>query len=219
MRYKYIIPVFFTVVFLLSSCAQVGRLVNSGKPGIHKSMATQFSPDATMEANIGQPVTGKTAVNLRKKVASDMRMVQKLKGIDVSSVREGEVIRITLPASVLFEPNDSVLWGRAALTLRPLIRYADPSLYGRLVVAGYMDDTGSSAYTQRLSAVRAEAVARWFRAEGRPGVRIITYAFGSRDPLYPNISEVNRSRNRRIVLYLIPDEEMLVKARRGKFGQ
>lgn len=220
MKYRNIMAAGLAMVWLWSSCSSVERLIGNGKdklPG-HKTQASVFSPDLGMTENIGEPLSGKTAVNLRKKVASDVRMIQKLKGTYVSAVREGEVIEITLPASVLFEPNDSVLWERAASTLRPLLRYADPTLYGRVIVAGYMDDTGSPAYTQHLSAIRADVIARWFQEKGAPGLQVVTYAFGSESPLFPNVSEVNRSRNRRIVLYLVPGTEMLNKARRGKFG-
>ena len=207
-------------VWLCASCSSVERLIGNGKDKLsgRKTQTAAFSPHLGMADNIGEPLSGKVAVNLRKKVASDVKMIQKLKGIYVSTVREGEVIEITLPASILFEPNDSVLWERAALTLRPLLRYAEPTLYGRLIVVGYMDDTGSPDYTQRLSANRAAAVARWFQEKGESALQIVTYAFGSESPLFPNESEVNRNRNRRIVIYLVPGAEMLNKARRGKFG-
>lgn len=181
-----------------------------------KTVPVNLLPDATFEVNIGTPLTGKTAENVRIRVAKEVQMLQKLKGVKVSAVREGEVIRFVFPASVLFEPNDTVVWKRASLALRPLLRYMTEPDYNLMIVAGYMDDTGKPEYTQKISDARARAISRWFGGEGVKESSRMSYAFGSEHPVVENNSDYHRSQNRRIEIFLIPGTVMIEKARKGK---
>ena len=43
-------------------------------------------------------------------------------------------------------------------------------------------------------------------------------AQGSKNPLYSNTSEVNRDRNRRLEIYLVPGEELIWDAEKNKIN-
>ena len=47
---------------------------------------------------------------------------------------------------------------------------------------------------------------------------VVTYAQGSKNPLYSNTSEVNRDRNRRLEINLVPGEELIWDAEKNKIN-
>ena len=78
----------------------------------------------------------------------------------------------------------------------------------------HSDDTGSKAYTVRLTRSRVNAVYDWFDANGDVDY-IVPYALGSNDPLNANDSMEKRRKNRRLEIYIVPNDVMLEQAKRG----
>ena len=110
-------------------------------------------------------------------------------------------VRVTLDSTVLF--------GKDSATIRPggaariaeavaTIRTRDP---GRVRIVGYTDDLGSAEHGLVLSRQRATAVAAIVGRE-LPAARypLVVVGRGEADPAVPNTSEVNRRRNRRVVI-------------------
>ncbi len=64
-------------------------------------------------------------------------------------------------------------------------------------IRGYACDRGKESYNQQLSERRARAVRNYLVAQGLSPTRIRVRGLGERDPKVPNVSEENRSRNRR----------------------
>ncbi len=67
-----------------------------------------------------------------------------------------------------------------------------------VLVAGHTDSDGSNAANQRLSEARARSVARYLVDNGVNPDRITSQGFGETQPVAPNDSAYNKSRNRRI---------------------
>ncbi|BCI62157.1 putative uncharacterized protein [Tannerella sp. CAG:118] len=173
----------------------------------------------TLEGNCMVPaISAKALPQIRKTVLQEMRRLYKIKQIKVSTVRNGEVIKVVIPMSQLFQPNDTTLWNRANLMLRPFIRYTQIPDYYHILIVAHSDDTGTQAYTENLTRIRAEAVKEWLLAYGAVPEYVVTYAQGSKNPLYSNTSEVNRDRNRRLEIYLVPGEELIWDAEKNKIN-
>ncbi len=133
--------------------------------------------------------------------------------------RQGEVLVVVIPAAELFEANEDNLkpeaLNRLALFERAIV---NPEAY-RMLVWAHTDDTGDEAYSDSLSSRRAENVQSVFEEiASKNGVKSNIYytGFGSDKPLKPNDSLANRSLNRRIEVYIVPEQRTIDNARSGK---
>lgn len=134
----------------------------------------------------------------------------------VETFRNKEVLLVTIPAASLFAPNDTVLRPDAGTLLAPLKRYLkDPDMY-RVLMVMHTDNTGSEVYRDHLTEERSKAVADWFAEQGSDTTYLFPYAFGDDMPLVENNSMSNRSRNRRLEVYLVPGKKMLEQAKKGR---
>ncbi|MBO7608775.1 MAG: OmpA family protein [Muribaculaceae bacterium] len=134
---------------------------------------------------------------------------------DVELMRDDEVIVVTLPASQLFNANDTVLTSLGQTLLKPFIKYLKiPGFYKMLLVM-HSDNTGNDNYTLKLTRDRVNAVFDWFDENASVDF-VVPYALGNTDPIVDNNSMANRKRNRRLEVYLIPEEVMLQQAKKGK---
>ena len=133
---------------------------------------------------------------------------------EVELTRDNEVIIVTIPAERLFASNDTVLAATGPAALKPMLRYLKNPGFYKLLPVMHSDDTGSKAYTVRLTRSRVNAVYDWFDANGDVDY-IVPYALGSNDPLNANDSMEKRRKNRRLEIYIVPNDVMLEQAKRG----
>ena len=144
----------------------------------------------------------------------DMAVAFKKANYDVEIMRDDEVIVITIPASQLFDANDTVVNQLGEERLKPFLRVLkNPGFYKMLLVM-HSDNTGSEMYTLNLTRQRVNAVFDWFDENGSVDY-VVPYALGDTDPLVDNNSVENRKRNRRLEIYLVPEKTMLQQARKG----
>lgn len=135
-------------------------------------------------------------------------------GITVATARDGEVIVISIPAELLFEPNSPDLSDEAS---RILSQYTSlmrvPDFY-RMVLAMHHDNSGSRQYAESLTQKRVNSVYDWFATHTSP--RFISYyACGNEMPAVDNNSILNRRFNRRLEIYLVPGEAMIEQGKKG----
>ena len=136
---------------------------------------------------------------------------------DVEVMRDDEVIVVTIPASQLFDANDTVLNKLGEAQLKPFLSMlTNPGFYKMLLVM-HSDNTGSSAYTLNLTRQRVNAIFDWFEENGSVDY-VVPYALGETDPIVDNNSVENRKLNRRLEIYLVPDKVMLQQAKKGKIN-
>ena len=144
----------------------------------------------------------------------DMAVAFTRSNYDVEVMRDGEIIVITIPASQLFDPNDTVVNKVGQELLKPFLRMIkNPGFYKMLLVM-HSDNTGSSAYTLNLTRQRVNAVYDWFDENGSVEY-VVPYALGDTEPLVDNNSVENRKTNRRLEIYLVPEKTMIQQAKKG----
>lgn len=137
-------------------------------------------------------------------------------GCTVETYRNKEVLLVTIPASKLFMPNETTLHQGAGALLSPIKRYLkDPDMY-RVLMVMHTDNTGSEAYRDNITEERAEAVFDWFRDQHVNTKYLFPYAYGDEMPLVENNTMENRSRNRRLEIYLMPGRRMVEQAQKGR---
>ncbi len=131
----------------------------------------------------------------------------------VESLRDGEVIEITIPCADLFAPGSVELKSDAAELLRPFgVVVREPQKY-KMLVAVHTDDTGDDRYSDSISAARANAIddCLW-QIAGERDTNVIPYGIGKDEPRESNATRVGRAHNRRAEIFIIPDYGMLEMA-------
>lgn len=144
----------------------------------------------------------------------DMAVAFKRSNYEVEIMRDDEVIVITIPASQLFEPNDTALSTLGEAQLKPFLRMIKNPGFYKLLLVMHSDNTGSSEYTLNLSRQRVNAIFDWFDENGSVDY-VVPYALGETDPMVDNNSVENRKRNRRLEIFLVPEKTMLQQAKKG----
>jgi outer membrane protein OmpA-like peptidoglycan-associated protein len=131
---------------------------------------------------------------------------------DATVERVGEGIGLTFNAALLFKINSSELSDTARSTLEKLagvlVKYPDENI----LIEGYTDDTGSAEFNMKLSEQRAKAVASYLQTKGLPAEGFEVKWFGETEPKYPNDSEANRVKNRRVEMGLYANDKMKKEA-------
>lgn len=144
----------------------------------------------------------------------------KVNGCNIETMRNGEVIIITIPSDLLFLPNDTLLMAGSDEYLMPIRRYLkSPDMY-RVLLVMHTDDTGSDVYTDNLSLARVDAIFGWFDEHVADTTYLFPTASGASEPLpgISNNSAENRAKNRRLEVYLIPGTKMLGQAKTGRIA-
>lgn len=174
--------------------------------------------DMEFEPNIATPmVPDAEKAAVRRFMA---REAQKLKGrFTVDLTRDDEVILVTVPASTLFLPNDTLLMEGAEAVFGPLLHLMADAAEYKVVAAVHTDDTGNDLYRERLSTARLNSVYDLFldlidAGKINPDIVIIPYAMGADDPVTDNDTWRHRAENRRLELYFIPGPAMIERAHR-----
>lgn len=133
----------------------------------------------------------------------------------IETMRAGEVVIATIGTDLLFAPNDTVLRSTAPEILSPYRSLLSRGIY-KFVITCHTDDTGSASYTDHLSEARVNAIESWLSRNLPAETVIVPYALGASEPLYLNDSQSHRASNRRIEIFIVPDERLIDLAKSGK---
>ena len=159
---------------------------------------------------------GGTAGNLigKKMDQQAKELKQAVPTADVQRVNEG--IAITFESGLLFQINASDIndayMADLSSAAEVFVKYPETNI----TIHGHTDDTGSDEFNMTLSEKRAKAVADFLISKGVAANRIIEKGFGETQPKFPNDSEENRSKNRRVEIAVVANAEMQQEAKEGK---
>ena len=148
-------------------------------------------------------------------MSSNIRSVDNgVLGITVATARDGEVVVVSIPAELLFEPNKTELSDDASRVLRQYTSLMKAPDFYRMVLAMHHDNSGSQQYAESITEQRVRSVYDWFATHISP--RFISYyACGNEIPAVENNSILNRRFNRRLEIYLVPGEAMIEQGKKG----
>lgn len=132
-------------------------------------------------------------ISVKKKPKNPLVALQKKEIVIRQQIQFGVDSAVILPAStgLLTEIADVLL-------KNPRIR--------RVEVQGHTDGTGTPGHNQKLSEDRASAVVAWLTAHGVAAERLTAKGYGDSKPLVPNVTELNKQRNRR-VQFIITEQD------------
>jgi outer membrane protein OmpA-like peptidoglycan-associated protein len=117
--------------------------------------------------------------------------------------QQADRIVISMCSAALFD-FDRYDLKPAAKSVLAQIKTTIVDLYpnNKLTIEGYTDDRGTEAYNLALSLHRAEAVAAFLKEQGIDAGRMESKGLGKSHPKYPNDTEEDRARNRRVEISL-----------------
>lgn len=204
------------VTFESSAQSPIGEWIEKLFGGKDSTTIMEGHPDLaelTVDENLLIPEL--TPRQQKKVVIQQENEIKRLKqshaNMRITTLRNDEVIHITIPASQLFAPNSTELLTTADGILRSLLPCLRTPDYYHMLLVMHSDNTGNEEYCYALTTERVYAVYDWLEQNGGCIDYVVPYAAGSFEPLKPNNSIEGRAQNRRLEIYLIPAEAMIEK--------
>ncbi|MFO7733172.1 MAG: OmpA family protein, partial [Candidatus Aminicenantes bacterium] len=148
----------------------------------------------------------------RDEIAADREAIKKerdelagmLKGALSTVAETTETARgvIVSLSGILFDIGKATLMPASQVSVAKLAGILTVFPNMNLSIEGYTDSTGSSETNMRLSSDRARAVYEFLLGQGVAASRMKYQGFGPENPVAPNDTEANRSKNRRVEVVL-----------------
>jgi outer membrane protein OmpA-like peptidoglycan-associated protein/tetratricopeptide (TPR) repeat protein len=113
-------------------------------------------------------------------------------------LKKSETGAVTTLNNIFFETDSYALLDRSITELEKVVEYLNTYPGLKIEISGHTDDVGTARYNQQLSLKRAEAVFTYLTEQGLADDRLSYKGYGQEQPAFPNNSDDNRSKNRRI---------------------
>lgn len=207
--------VFFILLFTMSTLDDVRfrESFYSVRHALGDAMGGTMGADRVPAEDIGvfidQAMMHRQVVENQRRIFSDFRTFQNTKGLEgiIGAVFDEGTITLQVPGDVLFGLGQVSLTAEGQAVIAELkdffIRYHDQTIN----IRGFTDDIppregGRFKDNWEISALRAVNVLRYLINLGIEPTRLTSTGLADMYPLYPNTSDENRSRNRRVEFIL-----------------
>ena len=159
---------------------------------------------------------GGVAGNLigKKMDAQAKELKQAIPTAQVARVNEG--INVTFESGLMFNINSAEISDSYKKDLSGAAEVFNKYPETNIIIEGHTDDTGTDEVNMALSEKRAIAVKDFLVSKGVSAERLTSQWYGETQPRYPNDSEANRQKNRRVELAVVANEKMKEDAKDGK---
>ena len=128
---------------------------------------------------------------------------------DIIVTKTNNYVKITFREAMMFPTNSSKLTASAKYKVKKMIAVLRGYPTTIIQVVGHTDNRGTHAYNQSLSEKRAHSVAMLIKNSGIEN-RVYQKGCSFDKPVVPNSSEKNMALNRRVEIFLYPDESFVV---------
>ena len=142
------------------------------------------------------------------------RIEEEIPGAEVERVGEGINVTFDETSGVYFATDSYNVEGQSREALMSLANILKEYPKTNILVEGHTDSTGSDAYNLTLSKNRAQAVTNFLVNQGISKGRVDTKWYGESQPKYDNSTVEGRSKNRRVELAIVANEELKEEAER-----
>ena len=126
-------------------------------------------------------------------------------GDSVGIINTGSQLIVSLPEDITFATNSAVVKSSLIGDLNTLAASMNAYPNTTIEVVGHTDNTGTAAYNQALSEQRARAV-RGILINTVNANRVVAYGVGETRPIESNASAAGRQANRRVEIYITPNQ-------------
>lgn len=111
--------------------------------------------------------------------------------------------KVTFAADAYFDFDKSVLKPEAVAKLTDLVSKTKAVNLEVIIAVGHTDSVGTSAYNQKLSVARANAVKTFLVKQGIERNRVYTEGKGELNPVADNKTSQGRAKNRRVEVEVV----------------
>lgn len=171
---------------------------------------------AAWGAGIGAVVGGAAGAIIGNKMDKQKKELEQINGAQVEAINDGQAIKVTFESGILFATNSSTLNSASQSALSQFAQSLINTPDTDVEIQGHTDSTGSDAINNPLSEKRAQSVYNFLQTKGVSGRRMTAVGYGSSDPVADNGTVAGRAQNRRVEVYIIPNEKMLRDAEQGR---
>jgi outer membrane protein OmpA-like peptidoglycan-associated protein len=193
------------------SKSQKGAMIGAGAGGAVGAGVGKAAGNTALGAIIGAAVGGVTGGIIGKQMDKQAEEIEQIPGAEVTRVGEG--INVTFDSGVLFSLDSDELNEDSKTKLKELSAILNkyPDTY--ILVEGHTDATGTNSHNKKLSKRRAQSVGEFLEGAAIENSRIRTDWYGEEQPKFPNDSQENMAKNRRVEFAIYANEEMVEQAR------
>ena len=183
--------------------AGIGALLGGGK-------------GAAIGAGIGAVTGGAAGAVIGHKMDKQKAELEKIKGAQVEAINDGQAIKVTFESGILFATGKSNLNTASTTALSQFAASLQANPDTDVQIFGHTDNTGTDAVNQPLSEQRAQSVRNFLTSQGIASARMTTQGFGSSQPVADNSTKAGQAQNRRVEIYILPNQKMINDAQQGK---
>lgn len=215
--------IILSLAILLSSCGASNTVkgggIGAGAGGaLGAGIGAIFGggKGAAWGAGIGAVAGGAAGAIIGNKMDKQKEELEAINGAQVESINDGQAIKVTFESGILFATNSSTLNPASQNALSSFATSLKNHPDTDIQILGHTDNTGSDAVNNPLSEKRAQSVYNFLATKGISGQRMSSQGLGSSQPIADNSTNVGRTQNRRVEIYILPNEKMLKDAEQGK---
>jgi outer membrane protein OmpA-like peptidoglycan-associated protein len=178
----------------------LGGAVVGGLIGSKSGKAGQGALIGGLVGAIGGGLVG----NYMDKQAAELEKV-------AQTQRTQDGIIVTMNDKILFDVGKSELKSDSKASLNKISDILKKYPKTDITIAGYTDNTGSASVNEKLSQNRAEGVKFFLVENGVKSSRITARGFGSENPVADNNTAEGRSKNRRVEIHIVPNDDLVAE--------
>lgn len=182
--------------------AGIGALLGGGK-------------GAAWGAGIGALLGGTAGALIGNKMDKQKKELEQIKDAQVESVNDGQAIKVTFDSGILFATNSSTLNQASKNSLTQFANSLKSNPDTNVHIYGHTDSTGNDKINIPLSNERASSVGKFLSGQGISTARMSAEGLGSSQPIADNGTITGRQQNRRVEVYIVPNEKMIHEAQSG----
>ncbi len=195
------------------SKTQRGVLIGAGAGGAVGAGVGKAAGNTALGAILGATVGGVTGGIIGKQMDKEAKEIAEIPGAEVKRVGEG--INVTFQSGVLFDIDQATITANAQSKIKELANVLSKYPDTHVLIEGHTDATGTDEHNMELSERRAQSVAASLRESNIASNRLKTAAYGEAQPKFPNDTETNRAKNRRVEFAIYANEKMIEEAKRN----
>jgi len=163
---------------------------------------------------IGGVVGGAAGAIIGDRMDKQAKQIEEeIPGAEVERVGEGINVTFDESSGVYFDTEKYNINSKSQTTLNKLADIFKEYPNSNVLVEGHTDNTGSDSYNLTLSKNRAQAVTGYLVDAGIDRGRFTTKWYGESQPKYDNSTAEGRSKNRRVELAIVANEELKEQAK------
>ena len=206
---------------ILSACEATKNMSNQDKGvaigattgAVGGAVIGKAAGNTAAGAVIGGVVGGVAGGIIGHKMDKQKKEIEQIENVQVEKVNDGEGLRVTFPAGILFETNESTLNASSQDALTKFATSLQNNPETNLAISGHTDNTGGDNINQPLSERRAASVKNFLVSKGVKASRMTTVGNGENQPVADNSTVEGRAKNRRVEIVIVANEKMIKEAK------